>query len=73
MGRIIINNRSDMSDADALIKVCSIISKGRVSNGGKQYCYLTSFRGKGNEYHVVTDLRKRSDSFTIYKEKNSNP
>lgn len=66
MGRIIINNRSELSDGVALGLVMRIIEGGRVSNDGKQYCYLTSFKIGETEYDVATDLRKGSDSFTVY-------
>jgi len=67
MGRIIINNKSDLSDMDAVIFTVKVMQSGRISNNGKQYCYLSSFNSNGNEYHIVTDLREKSDSFTIYK------
>ena len=67
MGRIIINNRSDMSDIEALENVKKVMNAGRISNDDKQYCYLTAFNKNGDEYHIVTDLRKASDSFIIYK------
>jgi hypothetical protein len=43
------------------------IEMGRISNDGKQYCYLTSYEIDKQEYHLVTDLRKCSDVFTFYK------
>lgn len=66
MSRIIINNRTSLTDIDAMNMVSDVISVGRISNDEKQYCYLTVFRKSDVEYHVVTDLRKKSDSFTIY-------
>ena len=67
MGRIIVNNKSDLSDADAMQQVRMVMLEGRISNDEKQYCYLTSFKRDGSEYHIVTDLRKKSDSFILYK------
>jgi len=66
MGRIIINNRSELPDSKALEMCLSVINKGRVSNSNKQYCFLTRFKLDGVEYDVATDLRKGSDSFTVY-------
>jgi hypothetical protein len=65
--RIIINNRSELSEMAVMILVHSVMQGGRISNNNKQYCYLTSFIKTDGEYHVVTDLRKKSDSFTVYK------
>lgn len=65
MGRIIINNNSDLTDIEAMRMAINVMKMGRVSNEEKQYCYL-SVSATG-EYHIVSDLRKKSDSFTIYK------
>ena len=62
-----INNKSDLTDLEAIDWVASVIKMGRISNEEKQYCYLTVFRANDAEYHVVTDLRKKSDSFIVYK------
>jgi hypothetical protein len=67
MGRIIVNNRSDLTDMKAMELCMSVINLGRISNDNKQYCYLTSFDIEKSNYHVVTDLRKSSDSFIVYK------
>jgi len=66
MGRIIINNRSRLTDKEAILQVYKVVEMGRISNNDKQYCYLTSFGEGKNEFHIATDLRKGSDSFTIY-------
>lgn len=66
MGRVIINNRSKLSDGIALGFVMRIIEGGRISNNGKQYCYLSTFKIGNIQYDVATDLRKGSDSFTVY-------
>ena len=55
-----------MTDVAASKLVLEVMEMGRLSNEGKQYCYLTAFSANGNEYHVVTDLRKQSDSFIVY-------
>lgn len=41
--KIIINNESTASYAHALNMVSSVISVGRISNGG--YCYVITYRG----------------------------
>lgn len=65
MGRLIIDNRSDLTDAEALAEVLWIVKDGRVSNQDKQYCYLTIINYEGKEYQISTDLNKKSDRFVI--------
>jgi hypothetical protein len=69
MNKIIIDNQSDLDDEMAVILVKRVISNGRISNEGKQYCYLTGFTiatPEGDkEYNVATDLNKKSDKFII--------
>lgn len=61
--RIIINNESSCTAEEALDVVHQVISYGRVSNEGKQYCYVTSFPEPS--VHVVSSLLKDGDSFKI--------
>ena len=67
MGKIIIENRSSVSDNVAISLVQRVITKGRVSNDGKQYCYATVFRNpeQDGEIAVYTDLNKKSDRFVV--------
>lgn len=65
MNRIIINNKTDLSDYDSLQLVARVIGSGRISNFNKQYCFLTEFKLKDKTVKVFTDLRDKSDSFTI--------
>lgn len=62
MGKLIIENRTDMSDIDALQCVAIVMRDGRISNDGKQYCYATVFN---ETYAVRTDLNEKSDRFVI--------
>ena len=66
MSKFIIKNQTEIDDIYVLTLVKKVIADGRISNNGKQYCYLTSFEINKKEYHVVTDLRKCSDVFTFY-------
>lgn len=66
MGRIIINNKSKLSDTKVLDYVQRVISMGRISNDDKQYCYLTTFPV---DIAISTTLNKGSDSFTIIDSK----
>lgn len=64
--KIIIQNDSDLSMADCLCLVEKVIGHGRVSNNETQYAYLTAFSVGDKNYHIVTDLNRHSDKFTIY-------
>jgi hypothetical protein len=66
MGRIIINNKSELPDTVAMDLVMRVMKAGRISNNDKQYCYLTTFHLDSVQYDVATDLRKESDSFVVY-------
>lgn len=64
MSRIIIqNSTSSVSDADCLTYVQKVIQEGRISDNGKQYCYVTRFT---NDVMVATQLNKKSDKFIVY-------
>ena len=65
--KVIIENRSDLDMQKCLEMVGRIISDGRISNNGKQYCYASSFSVGGDEYMIVTDVNKKSDRFVITK------
>lgn len=66
MSKIIVHNRSSASDKEVLQTVSMIIGEGRVSNDGKQYCYLVSLMINGIDTHFVSDVNKSSDRFTVY-------
>lgn len=67
MNKLIINNQRDLDDLDALRLIELVVSEGRISNNGKQYCYHTIAKVGGIEYAVYTDLNKMSDKFTIIR------
>lgn len=62
VSKIIIDNRSSQTDEQAIQKVLSVMELGRVSNNGKQYCYITAF---SDDVLVATDLNKCSDRFIV--------
>ena len=68
MGKIIIDNRSSISDAAALNTVIRSIEAGRISNNGKQYCYVCVMETHEGTVQVASDLNKCSDKFTIVDE-----
>jgi len=68
MGKLIIDNRSRVSDLMAL-SVCSyVVKRGRVSGTRekKQYCYATKIAMSGGTVLVVyAELNKKSDKLTV--------
>ena len=70
MNKLIIDNRTDLSDLDAVNLVSKVINQGRISNDGKQYCYGTGVTYKEKPYLIWTDLNKKSDRFIIVYDKN---
>ena len=65
MNKIIIENRTEKPMIEILGYVATVMDQGRISNDGKQYCYITRFAG---DIMVVTDLNKKSDRFVVYKD-----
>ena len=59
--RLIINNRSHLSELEVLEVVKCVIEGGRISANNKQYCYVTIF----NTCRVITSRLKDGDSFTV--------
>ena len=63
MEKIIVENRTDRPMAEILELVASIVAQGRVSDSGRQYCYVSIFR----EGLVITATRdRRSDRFVAF-------
>lgn len=65
MNKLIIENRSELTDKQCLHLVERVIESGRISNNNKQYCYLTRLKYINNWYSVSTDLNEKSDRFVI--------
>lgn len=66
MEKLILENRSDLPISKFLELVQEIIKEGRISNDNKQYCYLSVYETNGKEYHIVSDLNKKSDRLLLY-------
>ena len=65
--KLILENKSDLP-INVFLDLCKdVISMGRISNNDTQYCYLTAFEVNGENYHIVSDLNKKSDRLTLYK------
>lgn len=65
MNKLIIDNRTELTDLEAITLVSRVIAQGRISNDDKQYCYGTRITIKDKEYMIWTDLNKKSDRFVI--------
>jgi hypothetical protein len=65
MGRIIVNNKSSATDAEAMVMALDCVNQGRISNYGKQYCYLSKYDMNGKKYILSSALNESSDSFTV--------
>ena len=65
MNKLIIDNRTELTDLEAITLVSEVIKRGRISNDGKQYCYGTAISIEDKSYLVTTDLNKKSDRFVI--------
>jgi len=65
MNKLIIDNRTELTDLEAVTLVRRVIKQGRISNDGKQYCYGTGIKIEDKEYMIWTDLNKKSDGFVI--------
>lgn len=64
ISKMIIENQSDLPMSEALAMARQVVELGRISNDGKQYCYLTTF--KRAQYSVVSSLNKKSDKLVVY-------
>lgn len=61
--RITIKNRTDATEEEVLRMVLRVVREGRVSGGGKVYCYGTSF---GNGFIVLSSrTRIGTDQFLV--------
>ena len=65
MNKLIIDNRTELKDFEAIILVSRVINQGRISNNEKQYCYGTSIQIEDKTYMIFTSLNKKSDRFII--------
>lgn len=61
--KIIIENRTSLSDAEALRRVEQVVREGRISNNGKSYCYCSRF---GDDVFVSAFTNKNSDRFVVH-------
>ena len=62
--RIHIEIRNDINPALALTKVKQVIEQGKISNDGKNYCWITEWT---DDIVVYTRDNRKSDCFVVYK------
>jgi hypothetical protein len=64
MEKLIIENRSNLSMEDALIRVKHVVSDGKISKTGKgkQYCFMTTW---SDGTYVCADKNKKSDRLIV--------
>lgn len=65
--RLIIENRTDMPMSEVIRYANTVILKGRISDYGKQYCYLTVFDDSTyGKIFVSASKNKNSDRLVIH-------
>ena len=64
---VTIQVRDGVDLEEAVRRVAHVISQGRVSNDGKLFCYLTSWKDGIN---VSVRPYRKSDCFVVWKDRN---
>ena len=65
--KIHIDIRHGISPTIALECVRQVIAQGKISDGGNQYCYATTFDTSEGEVWVHSRPYRKSDCFLVYK------
>ena len=65
--KLILENKTDLPMIDFLRLAQEVVKLGRISKDGKQYCYAVSFKIDGEQYHIISELNKKSDKLTFIK------
>lgn len=63
--RIILNNQTELGYEEVMDYVRKVISAGKVSDNGNNYCYLSSFK---DGIMVSSDVIKTGHRFTIWRQ-----
>jgi hypothetical protein len=69
--KIIIDNRSDLSDKKSLESVLEVVKLGKISGDGNKYCYLAIIEYNNKKYQVGYFENKKSIRFLILNSKNT--
>lgn len=67
MNKLIIDNRTDLSDHEVIQIIQEVIKIGRISNKNKQYCLGIVVELEGIKYAVNSYKNKNSDRFLIFE------
>ena len=65
MKEIRIKYDDGISDELASLLIRSVINQGKISNNGKSYCYVTTFKVNGMKYDVVANDKTKSIMFYV--------
>jgi len=72
LNKIIIHNKTSLTDSECLAFVDRVISKGKISGdidkGTEQYCYVSTFSYKRSKFVVVARRRKNTHTFKVLME-----
>lgn len=74
MTKLIIENRTEMVDDEALVYVREVIRQGKISetSKGKQYCFVTTFHLSNCERLIVSCMKNsKSDRFILTMERDA--
>ena len=66
MSKIIIHNKTELSDEEAMKRVLMVIQEGKISklkNGQMMYCFATTF--KSGEVVICNKLREETYTFRV--------
>ena len=66
--RIEIDVRDNIAPEVALACVANVVSMGRISNDGKNYCFVTTFNYDDEHIVVYTRDNRKNDCFIVKKE-----
>lgn len=69
MKEIRIKYDDNISDELASQLIWSVINQGKISNEGKNYCFVTVFEVNETEYKVVANDKTKSLMFYVTKER----
>lgn len=69
MNKLIIDNRSDATDYQALRIAQLVVDEGRISDNGTSYCAVIRIWLGDVSYKVCCYRNKKSDHFRIFNEK----
>lgn len=66
MSKIIIHNKSNLSDTNAINYAWKVVLGGRISGDNDRYCYCSVFaRDNGDKIAVYAKKNKASDTFVV--------